>query len=162
MDKANEKDLEAAEKPASKENVEAYNKIVQHAKLTDIKLTDGRFTLKPEYFLLAEEEESGAKKKALVRNFNCDVSPMEIDREHGILCGFFKWTVSVKKGRKRLVSVSATFVVAYSDVPDIPDDPAHAFLEKVGSIASYPYFRSFVSQLSWASGADLPILPILK
>ncbi len=42
------------------------------------------------------------------------------------------------------------------------DEAVLVFVERVGKFATYPYFRAHCSQLSWESGADLPILPVIS
>ncbi len=79
-----------------------------------------------------------------------------------MLAGKFKWDVTIKKGRKKLLVIEAVYLVVYQNVPTVPEEPALAFLQKVGKFATYPYFRALVATLAAYARADIPILPVLK
>jgi hypothetical protein len=139
----------------------AYDEVVRAAKLAGIKLYSSSFKINPEYYP-ARDEELESQKSLLNRGFTWTHEPVGFVKESGILAGVFNWGIEVKKGRKRLVSAKAGYMVIYTDVPPVDDEPALAFLKKVGRFACYPYFRSYVAQMGWAAEADLPILPVLK
>jgi preprotein translocase subunit SecB len=89
------------------------------------------------------------------------VSPF-YSAEKGILAGDFKWHVDVRKGKQKLVSVTATYSIIYRNVPRVEEEHAQAFLSRVGRFATYPYFRALVARLSAEANANLPILPVLR
>lgn len=140
--------------------LEAYNSVVEHAQLLDIRLTDFKFSVKPRYYEAIEEENAG--EVSLTRTFDHDVTDIGFDPEIGALGGRFNWTLRVLRGKTKLVSVEGSFFVAYSDVPNVERQHAEAYLRKVGRFATYPYFRSVVAQMSWESSASLPVMPVLK
>lgn len=135
--------------------LEAYNEVVESAELGDIRLVEMDFKVKPTYFEESERPKHRAK-------FNCNISNIAYDAESASLGGMIEWTVGIELGRKKLLSVKAVYIVIYDSVPNVDQIHIDAFFKKVGRFATYPYFRSAVSQLSWASRADLPTLPVLK
>lgn len=133
--------------------VEAYNAIVGAATLGDIKLVDLNFNVKTKYF------DESKKAKA---SYDHEISEIHYDAESQTLGGMFSWRVTVEKGRSKALLVRAVYLVIYDNVPDVGAVHAEAYFRRVGRFATYPYFRTTVSQLSWASGAELPILPVLR
>lgn len=140
--------------------LEAYNRVVEHAELLDIRLTDFKFGIKPQYYDAIDQEADG--KLALARAFDHDVVDVGFNPSVGALGGRFIWSLVVKRKQTKLLTVDASFFVAYKDVPDVEQEHAEAYLRKVGRFATYPYFRSLVSQMSWESAAYLPVMPVLK
>jgi hypothetical protein len=137
----------------------AYDKVAAQAQLLDIRLVSSKFSVKPRYYIVTEGD-SEKDKASLKRGFTWNHSPILF--EGGSLVGFFAWSVSVKKGNMKLLSAEATYYIGYTDVPDVEEEPALAFLARVGRIATYPYFRNYVAQMSWAAQAELPIMPVLR
>ena len=135
--------------------LEAYNEIVENAELGDIRLVELHFDVKPVYY----DDDGRPKHKA---KFNCNISNISYDEEPASLGGLIEWSVSIEMGRKKLLSIKAAYIVIYDNVPNVGQNHSEAYFRKVGRFATYPYFRSVVSQLSWASRAELPTLPVLK
>lgn len=133
----------------------AYNQIVDKAEIGDIRLIGLNFDIKPAYY----SGDDAGKRKA---KFNCDIHDVSYDAESQVLGGIFEWTISVTEGRKKVLTVTAHYFAVYDDTPDVGFEHCEAFFKKVGRFATYPYFRGVVAQLSWASRADLPILPVLR
>lgn len=133
----------------------AYNDVVERAELSDIKLIDLNFKIKPVYF----DPEVRDKAK---RSFNVATSNFFYDEETLMLGGMFEWEVKAEAARKRIFVAKAVYLVVYDNVPNVGTVHSEAFLTRVGRFATYPYFRSLVSQVSWASGAEVPIMPVLK
>lgn len=138
----------------------AYNQVVEKAELTDIRLVDLKLSVKPKYYTVVQDEESGGKR--VQRGFEHTLKEVFFDGETGSLGGRFDWSISVTAARKKLFSIDASFLIAYHDVPDVGREHVEAYLRRVGRFATYPYFRSLVSTLSWESKAELPIMPVLR
>jgi hypothetical protein len=61
-----------------------------------------------------------------------------------------------------LLEIKAMYFVGYSQLGEHRPDVAARFIEQIAEMASYPYFRSLVAQLTWAAGITLPILPVIS
>jgi hypothetical protein len=94
--------------------------------------------------------------------FNMVPSDAGFDEEFGLLMCQMNWSLSAKKSRSTLLKLTAQYIIYYSGVPNVDDKYRTEFMQRVGKFATYPYFRNLVSQISWASSAELPILPVLK
>lgn len=112
--------------------------------------------------MFREQEADPTKKVRLGRGFNWTFERIGYEKDDGLLAGAFAWDVVVKKGNTKLLSAQATYMVAYGDVPDVDEEPAFAFVERVGRFATYPYFRSHVAHMASQAGADVPVLPVLR
>jgi hypothetical protein len=139
---------------------DAYNRVVGAARLEDIRLTSCKFDVEIEYHTIRQQEVA-TNAPILRRSFSSKHEIIGFDKETGVLAGLFNWHVEARRGKKRLLKAAASFLILYNDVPDVPEEPAFAFLARVGRFATYPYFRNFVAQLSWMSQSDLPIMPVL-
>jgi hypothetical protein len=113
-------------------------------------------------FHITREQEKKEKKKLTSRSFGDNLSDPIYSAEHHLLAGQFNWEIIVRKGRKKLLTINATYLVSYDNVPDVSEEAAVAFLRKVGRFAAYPYFRALVARLTSDARTDLPILPMLK
>lgn len=60
------------------------------------------------------------------------------------------------------VAQDARYFLAYDGLHGTDSSAVEAFVGRVGPFTTFPYFRAFASQTSWASGAELPILPVLR
>lgn len=142
------------------DDVTEYNGLVRDAELMDIRLIDLKFNVKPQYFSALRDENEG--KRRLDRAFDGFMSEIfhQIDIES--LGGQFDWSTEVKIGRKRLLKIEARYLVMYGNVPAVSDGVKEKYIQRVGKFATYPYFRSLVSQLGWESKTELPIMPVLK
>ncbi|GES45815.1 hypothetical protein RsS62_50670 [Rhizobium dioscoreae] len=142
------------------EALEAYNLIVEHADLLDIRLMDLKFSVKPEYFAALREDEEGGRP--LSRSFDGELTAINYDSESKTLGGHFTWLTTVTISKKKLLKVEAQYFVVYSGVPEVAKAHLEAYLQRVGRFASYPYFRGLVAHLSWESNAELPVMPVIK
>lgn len=141
---------------------DSYNSLVRAAKLVTIQLVESSFKVIPEYFSKASTQ----NKK---RGFHCDLENITIDLEKGVFWTNFVWRTYVKDGRKTLFKLDCDYLCAYAAEELVPGSVAalekrnvDLFLERIGKVATYPYFRAMASQYSWAANADLPMLPVLK
>ena len=140
--------------------IKKYNDVVRSAELLDVRLTSSKFDVKPEYYGWKDRDKAFREESAL--DLEGGLKWTQYDAEHGLLVGNFDWKAGCKKNRRKLLSITATYLIAYRVLKDSEEKYAHVFLASVGRFAIFPYFRSLVSQYSAASMADLPILPVLK
>lgn len=141
-------------------DVEIYNDLVAKAEIGDIRLVEMKYSVKPEYFGALHRERNDELQ--LTRSFEGVLTDVRYDENTKTLGGQFDWTTKVISGRKKLLQCEAKYFVIYERVPPTDIVVAEKYLLRVGRFATYPYFRSLVSQLSWESQADLPIMPVLK
>lgn len=161
MAMSQEKSVERESTTPTSAAVAAYNAVVADSVLADLRLTESRFKVQKSY-LAVRSREREMRKSLTKRAFDTELLSPFYSAEKGILAGDFRWTVDVRKGKQKLVSVTATYSIIYKNVPKVEDEHAQAFLLKVGRFATYPYFRALVSRLSAEANADLPILPVLR
>lgn len=134
-----------------------YDLIVERANLLDIRMNGLDFNIVPDYYQFEKNNFDNVKF-----TFEGSFNHINFNRESGILFGEIEWTCKAKNKNRNLLKINATYLIVYIDIPSVSDDPAEGFLKKVGRFATYPYFRSTVSQLSWSSEANIPIMPVLK
>jgi hypothetical protein len=131
-----------------------YNAVVSAARIVAVNLIKTDFEVKPSFFGYEGELEYSFDLKS--------PAPVAFDSESGNASGFFHWALTAKAAEKTVLSLVAAFWVTYDSLAGLDGEAVEAFVRRVGCFTSYPYFRSFVSQMSWASGTNLPILPILR
>ena len=146
----------------TKVDADSYNSLVRAAKLATIQLVESNFKITPEYF--TKLEPSGRK-----RGFHCDIDNISIESDRRAFWAHLIWHTYVKLGKKFLFRLDCDYLCAYSAEFDqhanfdhVTEQNVTLFLERVGKVATYPYFRATASQFSWAANADLPMLPVLK
>ncbi|MEZ5894996.1 MAG: hypothetical protein R3C51_01225 [Parvularculaceae bacterium] len=149
-------DLVASElgRPPQLDSAE-HNRLVEAAELDDIRMMQSSFSVVPRYF-----DEAIAD----MRNFeiNSSITEPVFDAESKKLISAFEYCIEVNIEGEQLLYCKAMYLVAFTIEGDFDLETMKYFARRVGRNASYPYFREFASSQSWASNADLPILPILK
>lgn len=74
-----------------------------------------------------------------------------------------RFSIEAKELNRKLLKCKCDYNVIYGfNEGNISESAARSFGTHIAQFTAYPYFRQHVSQLSWESGADLPILPVLK
>jgi len=121
-----------------------YNAIVSAAGLAMLRMASCSFYVRPEYYPL-DEEDAGS-----------------INPEAGFAFGMVEWRVLVKRSRKILVKMEASYLTAYRGLKDFDPDHVRIFYENLAPSQSYPYFRQFVAQKSADAELNLPMLPMMK
>lgn len=138
----------------------AYDAVVAGSELRDIKMVGLKFKINPKFF--SETDFTDEEASTVTPIFGSTYTTAFYDSKDGLLGGQISWSASVKKGRSKIVSIEAVYIILYGGVPEVEEEHALAFLRRVGRFATYPYFRALVSRLSSESGLNLPILPVLK
>ena len=149
------------ETKGKKSTLEKYDAVVSNAELGDLFLQSSEFEMRPDYYSARNLTDS---KEGHAINLSVEFSADDIffDSEDGVVGGNFIWILRAKVGRKQLLKLKCVYVCFYTGLEGKNEGAAIAFLKRVGRFATYPYFRTFTSQISWCSGADLPILPLMK
>lgn len=131
-----------------------YNRVVSHAKISDIRLIGSRFELKPEAVEMADHTWTFGLSDQL-EDWTCD-------NAKGALTGVYSYTASCLEGRRKLLTVVGRYLCTYalSDLCD--EEAARQFLARVGRFSAYPYFRSMFATLTQQSGLLLPPLPVIS
>lgn len=138
-----------------------YKNFVDSIELFDIKLMNFTYKVKPEYFS-AKHEETKENKDILSRSYSHAIENMHHDKPDKFLIGGISWNVTIKKSRTNVLQTKAEYLIIYEDALPVEDEYVEKFFHKVVPFTTYPFFREKVAQFSWASGADLPIMPVLK
>jgi hypothetical protein len=144
--------------PARPTSVDAkkYNAVVAAANLSAVILMRSNFEMDAEYLPANISRE---KRPKFTTDWN--FVSVDFDADEGIATGIFQFDLRVKFGRKNLLKISSSYLVAYDDLFNHDEEIVSVFLKRVGRFAAYPYFRALVSQYSWSSEANLPVLPII-
>lgn len=138
--------------PAKLVDREEYNRIVDAASLLDVALIGSKFDVQPGYF------SDGSDRRKLTTDFEI----LGSDCHDGIVIVVAKFCAKARKGRKIVLKTEATYNVVFSVPGDADCDAGVAFGSHMARFTAYPYFRSHVSHQSWESGAELPLLPVIK
>jgi hypothetical protein len=137
-----------------KVNAGAYNNVVERALLKSIRLTETRFNMKPEALEL--------DLSVWPKDIRGEVEEVFFDRDNDRLAGIFVFEVIFRSRRKRVLVVSTKYLVTYKVVGDVETDIGELFVERVGRVVAYPYFRSVVATLAAQAGLQMPPLPIIS
>ena len=141
-------------KPAPRPSPQDYNSVVDAAELLDVKLIKSSFDLQPHFFAAEDQD--------LDFRYTCDLERSSYDAESKVLLGQIALEAGSKVGRKWVLRVRSTYVVAYSISGEPPEDAATGYLERVARFTAYPYFRAHFASLCSDAGAKVPPLPVLK
>jgi hypothetical protein len=132
----------------------SYNALVGRATLTNIRLTEAKFDIRPD--ALSTEPDTWRKE---IR-----AEPVEVfaDAETGKLYGSFLFELICRHRRKKVMSCSARYLVSYRVHGGCEPAIGELFVERVGKVVVYPYFRATVAQLTAQSAVQMPPLPIIS
>lgn len=133
---------------------QVYNSLVARAHLRSIRLTANKFEMKPEAL--------GIDPDAWQNNVTAGVMESFLESESGSLYGVLGFEVVCRQGRKRVLSISATYLVSYKIHGECDQGACELFVQRVGKIAIYPYFRTLVATLTSQAGLLMRPLPVLS
>lgn len=149
--KDNVKSSEALFNP--KLNVEAYNAVAKHSRLSMIQLIENELKVLPSFF---------TQKNDVSLELNHQVCSLSISRNEQVVYGMFHYEVIGKSNRKHLLKAKSDFLVVYEIADDAEENEAKAFCARVGLFAAYPYFRATFAQQCAFANLELPTLPVLS
>jgi hypothetical protein len=129
-----------------------YNAVVANAELVDVLLVGASFKIDAKYF---------DSRPNRVLQFGLNTVRVVVDEETGTARGAFSWSVKAVDDSDQLLKATATFIAVYRKLEGQKPEAIEIYIRKLGPFTTYPYFRSHMSELSWLSKANLPILPVL-
>ena len=131
-----------------------YNRLVAHAKVQAIRLINSRYDMKPSA-LSGNREDWVYNVSNRLLDWHCDCDAL-------VLSGTWEYTATCIDGRRKLLTVTAKYLVAYRLSAPCDAEAGRQFLERVGRFAAYPYFRSTFAIMTQQSGIVLHPLPIIS
>lgn len=131
-----------------------YNDFVGRTVLRSIRLIESRFEMKPEAL--------GIPTSAWRNSLSQQPGDAFIDEESGIFNGFIRFEMIARHRRKRIVTALAQYMVSYQVTGACDQALADMFVERVGRIASYPYYRVLVATLVSQAGIVMQPLPMIS
>lgn len=135
-------------------NADKYSEVVASASLGSLLLRESKFKILPDYYDPSLQETAKF-------SFAAEVGNIAYFEKDSVIQGQFDFTITVKKGRKNLLTINASYILLYELSKKVDVKSAELFCEKVGMFSCYPYFRQLVSSYSDSASANLPILPVL-
>lgn len=130
-----------------------YNAVIQGARLNNLAIDESHFKVEAEYFAEREKRKFNFSRKIK----KISTSSLESD---GVVSAEILWMVRARVGRKVALKIDTTYTIVYDGLQGHSVASVSMFLNKVGPVATYAYFRAHVSQLSWSADAEMPILPV--
>lgn len=131
-----------------------YNKLARTARLLALILEKVDFKIYPEAL--------GADKSELIRHFSPKTEIMSVGLDDGTCVANITWRVTFKLKKKVVVRCAASYIISYAGVRDCSADGVTIFLESVGKIATYSYFRALYAQLDWSANLGSEPLPVIQ
>lgn len=131
-----------------------YNNLARNARLLALLLEKVEFKIAPEAL--------SADKSELKRHFSPKTKIMSTGLDDGVCMANITWEVGFKLKNKNVVKCVASYIISYAGVRDCSSDAVTIFLENVGKVATYAYFRSLYSQLDWAATLGSDPLPVIQ
>ncbi|WP_441277967.1 hypothetical protein AB7783_14005 [Tardiphaga sp. 172_B4_N1_3] len=131
-----------------------YNKLVASAHLIALILEKVDFKILPEAL--------SADKTTLKRHLAPKTKIMSTGLDDGTCMASVTWDVGFKLKNKTVVKCSASYIISYDGVKDCTADGVTIFLENVGRVATYAYFRALYAQLDWSANLGSEPLPVIQ
>jgi hypothetical protein len=131
-----------------------YNKLVDSARLLALILEKVDFKIQPNAL--------NADKSELKRRLFPKTKIMSTGLDDGTCVANIIWEVDIKRKNKNVVKCIASYIISYQGVKDCSADGVTVFLENVGKVATYAYFRALYSQLDWGANLNSEPLPVIQ
>lgn len=133
-------------------DAKVYNALTGRATLRGIWMTESRFDMSPQALDFEEAPLSHS-----LRTHDVEVT-LEDER---VIYGFVRFDAVSRRKRRRVINVSARYFVSYLVEGGCDQAMAELFMDRVGKLAAYPYFRALVASLTGQAGTQVPTLPIM-
>lgn len=130
-----------------------YNALTGRAALRGIWMIESRFDMAPQAL--------DADDRSLTHTVRSTDAEVAVDKD-GVITGFVRFEAISRYKRRRVINVSARYFVSYHVEGGCEQGMAELFIDRVGKLAAYPYFRALVGSLVAQAGAQVPTLPILS
>ncbi len=131
-----------------------YNKLVASARLLALILEKVDFKIQPSAL--------NADKSELKRRLFPKTKIMSTGLDDGTCMANIIWEVDIKVKNKNVVKCIASYIISYQGVKDCSAEGVTVFLENVGKVATYAYFRALYSQLDWGASLNSEPLPVIQ
>lgn len=131
-----------------------YNRLVRTTRLANLVLEKVDFKISPEAL--------GIKESLLNRNIAANTKVMSYGFDDGTCVANVLWEVTIKFKNKTVVKCNASYIVSYEGAKDCTEEVISLFLEHVGKVATYAYFRALYAQLDWGATLNSQPLPVLQ
>jgi hypothetical protein len=131
-----------------------YNKLVASARLLALILEKVDFKIQPSAL--------SAEKSEFKRRLFPKTKIMSTGLDDGTCMANIIWEVDIKIKNKNVVKCIASYIISYQGVKDCSAEGVTVFLENVGKVATYAYFRALYSQLDWAASLNSEPLPVIQ
>jgi len=135
-------------------NVASYNSVVGRTEMRGIRLLGSKFEIKPE---AVEIDSSEWRKSVAYERGDVVITP-----DSGRLYGILQFEVVGRHGRKKVLHASGQYLLTYHVQGECPQEDGEVFIDRVGRVAAYPYFRSLVATLVSQAGLQMPPLPMIS
>jgi preprotein translocase subunit SecB len=147
------KNKEVQPKRGVEVHADLYNRVVKQTKIRSLRLLENRFEIKPEALVHSSEEWKKSVDFKII-----DVSV----KDPGGLYGIVEFSLICKEARRHVLSCRSKYLVHYTVDGGCDVEAGETFIDRVGRIAVYPYFRSTVASLTSEAGITMPPLPVIS
>lgn len=131
-----------------------YNRLVRTARLASIILEKVDFKISAEAL--------GVNKALLVRSLNVNTIVLSSGLEDRTCVANILWKVQYKFKNRKIVRCNASYIISYDGIVDCSEETVNVFVENVGKVATYAYFRALYAHLDWSANLGSPPLPIIQ
>jgi len=131
-----------------------YNRLVREARLANLVLEGLNFKINAEAL--------GVNKALLNRTIAPKTKVMSPGTADGTCVANIVWEVTFRFKRRTVMKCMASYIISYEGIKDCSEETATIFVENVGKVATYAYFRALFAQLDWSATLGFEPLPILQ
>jgi len=131
-----------------------YNRLVRTARLANLLLEKVDFKILPDAL--------GIKQSLLTRSLTPTTKVMSYGITDGTCVANVLWEVTFKYKNKNVVRCAASYIVSYDGIKECTEETVGVFLEHVGKVATYAYFRALYAHLDWSANLGSQPLPVLQ
>ena len=131
-----------------------YNRLVRTARLANLVLEGLNFKV--------HAEALGMNKALLTRSIAPKTKLMSSGTKDGTCVANIVWEVTFRFKKRTVMKCTASYLISYEGVTDCSEETATIFVENVGKVATYAYFRGLFAQLDWSATLGFEPLPILQ
>ncbi|MGA7455281.1 MAG: hypothetical protein WBW73_29915 [Rhodoplanes sp.] len=131
-----------------------YNRLVRTARLGSLILE------KVDFKILAEA--LGVNKSLLKRRLDVNSTVLSSGLDDGTCVANIVWSIQYRFKGRSIVRCKASYIISYDGIKECSEETVKVFIENVGRVATYAYFRALYAHLDWSAGLGSPPLPIIQ
>lgn len=140
------------DRPSEKARAEAN--LIHTVDLVDVRLVESQFKMRPQALQVDQ-----SKWKF---GYACQAGETVFTPDTGRLSGWVHATAYAKEGKAKVISLNAKYLILYQINGQSDEDTAKRFMDAVGGVSVYAYFRSLFADLTSQGGVRVPPLPVMK